>query len=645
MVFAVRGHTGQEGPHTAQQKIVLCISCSLQGLLRPSPGEHIPYMLLCTAAAAGSLERLPLDPNPFKGVDFLRSPKFTEGVQRSVQAAGGLKDETGRLLARAARIPTAVWLDKVSELSRMVEALQMATEQQERTGRPVLCTFVVYNLPGRDCSAKASNGEISATDGLPAYESRYLQPMLSILRQFPAPRKVFFVEPDSLPNLVTNQHVPKCAAVAQAYKEGIVRAVEVLAPHGTIYLDVGWSGWIGSWSSHQMAQLLDTVMTRMPADAVSAVRGIVTDVSNYGTVYAEEAYARTMLHELAQLGRPDLHAVIDTGRDAKDMGGQWCNANGAGAGHFPSFETGKDSIDAYFWIKPPGESDGISDPNSLRYDPECGKAGAMRGAPDAGEWFHKQFLMLIQNAKPALDQAPSYEPVMATRPAPATATASSSAHEDAAKGPGEWVDGDFAFSYDDEHGTSSTPAATAPGGAADAPSRPLAAGNNGGLPSAAQHGKRHRPPPPTPPLQGTGSTPLAPPKPSAHASTINQVLVLVAMALAAVCIIPLLRRASAVNPPERARRAPRKRSRLSPVQEEEAIEILHCCFEDGSQKRPGSRRSGSSGGSGGTRKPGKTVRSPKTARGERGAQTSKSKSEPRGLRTKPCASSDGTPVD
>jgi len=627
---------------------------------RRARAESDMLLALCTAAAAGSLERLPLDPNPFKNVDFLRSPKFTEGVQRSVQTAGGLNDETGRLLARAARIPTAVWLDKVSELSRMEEALQMATEQQARTGRPVLCTFVVYNLPGRDCSAKASNGEISATDGLPAYESRYLQPLLAILRRFPDPRKVFFIEPDSLPNLVTNLHVPKCAGVAQAYKEGIIRAVEVLAPYGTIYLDVGWSGWIGSWSSHQMAQLLDTVMTRMPADAMASVRGIVTDISNYGTVYAEEAYARTMLRELAQLGRTDLHAVIDTGRDAKDMGGQWCNANGAGAGPTPTPETGKDAIDAYFWIKPPGESDGISDPNSPRYDPECGKSGAMRSAPDAGEWFHEQFVMLMQNAKPPLEQAPSYEPVMATRPAPTIAAAASlPSLADTAKGPGEWVDGDFAFSYDEDDGSSPTSAAAAPAGAADTASRPLADGSYGGLhPSAgsavvpagalsfAQHGKRNRPPPPPPPLQGTVPT-LAPPKRSAHASTIiNQVLVLVAIGLAAVVILPLLRKkGGASNPPERVRRAARKRSRLSSVQEEEATETLHCCCEDGcgSQKRSGSRRDGSDGRSGGARKPGKTVRSPKSARD--GSQTRKS--EPTGLGTNPTkrGSSDATAVD
>ena len=302
---------------------------------------------LLALAAIGSLDRAPLDPNPFRGVDFLRAAKYTEGVQRSVEQAGGLGDELGQLAARAARIPTAIWLDKISELPRAQEALELATEQQLRTGTPVLVAFVVYNMPGRDCGARASNGEISASAGLPAYEKLYLQPLLAIVRQYPNPRIVFLIEPDSLPNLVTNMWSPKCAAVRQTYIDGVARAAEVLGPVGAVYLDVGWSGWIGSWSANKMAAVLDSVLKRMPEEAVTQVRGIVTDISNYGTTFKEVDYAETMLHEMELLGRPGWHAVIDTGRNAVDMGGQiWCNANGAGAGRTATADTGHALIDA-----------------------------------------------------------------------------------------------------------------------------------------------------------------------------------------------------------------------------------------------------------------------------------------------------------
>jgi cellulose 1,4-beta-cellobiosidase len=39
--------------------------------------------------------------------------------------------------------------------------------------------FVIYDLPGRDCAAKASNGEL-ATGQLSTYESKYIDRRSSI---------------------------------------------------------------------------------------------------------------------------------------------------------------------------------------------------------------------------------------------------------------------------------------------------------------------------------------------------------------------------------------------------------------------------------------------------------------------------------
>ena len=58
-------------------------------------------------------------------------------------------------------------------------------------------------------------------------------------------------------------------------------------------------------------------------------------------------------------------------------------------------------IDAYFWVKPPGESDGTSDPKSSRMDPSCKSGDSMEGAPEAGEWFQPYFIQLVKNAEPA----------------------------------------------------------------------------------------------------------------------------------------------------------------------------------------------------------------------------------------------------
>ena len=541
---------------------------------------------LTALAALGSLDRAPPDPNPFRGVDFLRAVKYTEGVGGSIQKAGGLGDELGQLAARAARIPTAIWLDKISELTRAQEALEMATEQQSRTGTPVLVVFVVYNMPGRDCGARASNGEISASAGLPAYENTYLQPLLAIVRQYPKPRIVFLIEPDSLPNLVTNMWSPKCAAVRQTYIDGVARAAEVLGPVGTVYLDVGWSGWIGSWSAHKMAAVLDSVLNRMPEAAVAQVRGIVTDISNYGTTFKEVDYAETMLHEMELLGRSGWHALIDTGRNAVDMGGQiWCNANGAGAGKTATADTGHALIDAcaetdlepvvlrapathsdrfalgrYFWIKPPGESDGISDPTSSRYDSECGKPSAMRNAPNAGEWFHDQFVMLMQNAKPPLDQAPSYEPRVAPpQAAEAMAPPSASQPEQAVT-----HEGDFTFSYDD---------------AAEAAEEEKRQAKKTGVtkPTGPRFVWR-APPPPSPPAAPSPSAPAPLQLPPLSGA---QVIKLAAIAVAAATLVALLWNAlcpaqrvpvESTTSPSRSRRRLRSQ-RLRRVSEDQDLEV------------------------------------------------------------------------
>ncbi len=55
--------------------------------------------------------------------------------------------------------------------------------------------------------------------------------------------------------------------------------------------------------------------------------------------------------------------IIDTGRnDVGDMRSDcsnWCNIRGAGVGAFPSTATTSGwVVDAFYWLKTPGESDG-----------------------------------------------------------------------------------------------------------------------------------------------------------------------------------------------------------------------------------------------------------------------------------------------
>ncbi|WP_210508182.1 glycoside hydrolase family 6 protein [Naasia sp. SYSU D00057] len=105
---------------------------------------------------------------------------------------------------------------------------------------------------------------------------------------------------------------------------------------------------------------------------------------------------------------PAVHFVLDTSRNGQgpwDAGGteysdpeDWCNPPARGLGAAPTTDTGNELVDAYLWIKVPGESDGqcfrgTGGPE----DPERGMID-----PAAGQWFPEQARELIELAQPAL---------------------------------------------------------------------------------------------------------------------------------------------------------------------------------------------------------------------------------------------------
>jgi len=95
----------------------------------------------------------------------------------------------------------------------------------------------------------------------------------------------------------------------------------------------------------------------------------------------------------------------------------WCNPPGAGLGLRPTAKTGVPLLDAYLWVKIPGESDGSCDiaggarawdftlynpwgvtgADQQHFDPLWGTVD-----PAAGQWFPEQALQLAQRADPPL---------------------------------------------------------------------------------------------------------------------------------------------------------------------------------------------------------------------------------------------------
>lgn len=425
--------------------------------------ENISQLRAVNAAGSASESIAALPSNPFEGAEFYLSPEYKDNISQSQAAAGEpLKAAMEKLKA----YPTAIWIDSIGmiEGSRtrlgITAHLDHALKQQQaqsQNGKPVLITFVVYNLPDRDCAAFASNGELKGSEnGLERYRTEYIDQIVAKFTAKPEYKQlriVTIVEPDSLPNLVTNQSIPACVAAAEGYKAGVQYAVARLTEieNVSVYLDTAHSGWLG-WPQN-LSKAAQTYQEVLGSNGLlGKIRGFATNVSNYTPTkeafdpFRDPNQHSRIIQEFYQWNPiidetsfvnalsayfPDKGFIIDTGRngwapsnelqprDRRSDRGNWCNIMNAGIGERPQVNPAPHT-DAYFWIKPPGESDGTSDVNAgsgskggKRFDKMCGippvqrngrdiPTDALQGAPHAGEWFDAGFQMLVKNANPAL---------------------------------------------------------------------------------------------------------------------------------------------------------------------------------------------------------------------------------------------------
>jgi cellulose 1,4-beta-cellobiosidase len=359
---------------------------------------------------------LPPSGNPYEGARMYINPDYVAEVESSVAASPA----DAALFRKVQAFSTAIWLDSINKSKTLPKYLDDALVQQSAEGRPVVTTIVVYDLPNRDCAANASNGELTIENGGEArYKTEYIDPIAAELRAHAGQRIVAIVEPDSLPNLATNLSVPKCAASQAAYRNSVAYAISALAmPHVTLYVDAAHAGWLG-WDDNRnkMAQIFKEVLNA--AGGADKVRGFATNVANYNVLHGDDGtkleptnpcpdemtFVNRLAETFAAAGLGNKHFLVDTARNGQSgvrtQWGNWCNIRGAGLGERPRVAP-EARVDAFYWVKPPGESDGISDPTAPRYDAMCSSADSVSGAPQAGQWFHAYFADLVKNANPPL---------------------------------------------------------------------------------------------------------------------------------------------------------------------------------------------------------------------------------------------------
>jgi cellulose 1,4-beta-cellobiosidase len=266
-------------------------------------------------------------------------------------------------------------------------------------------------------------------------------------------------------------------SMSGVYVEGIQYALNQFhsLPNVYNYLDIGHHGWLGWTEGAGLAFPFYYDVVKGTTDGTASLDGIITNTANYGptkepymtateevggsevytaTFYSydpsidEIDYVNEFYTGLTGAGFPTtMGFLIDTSRngwggslrptaaststvlntfvdatkiDERDDMGQWCNQANQGIGALPTVTPGYYSyLQAYVWVKPPGESDGnypgstYGGTTSTTGDPNCDPAhdnalangyvtGAIPNSPSAGTFWLTEFLEDVQNAYPAL---------------------------------------------------------------------------------------------------------------------------------------------------------------------------------------------------------------------------------------------------
>ena len=380
--------------------------------------------------------------------DELYVPKPNHGAIEQIARLRAVGDHAdAALIEQMIGTPQAVWF--TGSTPRVVEQEVRATVQRA-AGKGEIPVLVAYNIPFRDC-AQFSAGGATSVDEYHAWIDGFargigdrpaivvLEPdglgIIPFYRQFGTGAKEWCQPPEA-----------DAATAASDRFEMLNYAVDRLGALAStsVYLDGTHSRWLGSGdaahrlfqagieradgfflnaSNYQLTEHLvkyGTWIAGCLAFATNAEEGgwrlghwdwcasqyFPANVDDFSTWGATDAwYAANLGTAVAR-----TPFVIDTSRNGRGRWvppanapagdpQDWCNPPDRGLGLRPTLGTGIALVDAYLWIKIPGESDGSCN----RWAPP-GSPDPVRGIvdPPAGAWFPEMALELARNAVPAL---------------------------------------------------------------------------------------------------------------------------------------------------------------------------------------------------------------------------------------------------
>jgi endoglucanase len=396
---------------------------------------------LLVAAAVGAAGSTPVAAALDPGTTFF-VPKAGKGAKR--QQADLLSQQRRRdaaLIGALVDQPHAVWITQGTPAETQQEVKQVV---QQAHAKGQVAVLAAYNIPGRDCGGLSAGGALTTE----AYRA-WIDAFADGLGDHHA---VVILEPDSLGLLPSNCGGPRPDypfTDPERYAQ-LNYAVDRLAehPNASVYLDGTHSHWLS----------VGDIALRLATAGVQRARGFFLNVSNYRWTNYEVKYGTWISKCIAfannpeeggwRLGHydwcasqyysplgpvnpddittwgytdqwydanlgsavPTTHNVVDTSRNGRGPWTpiasypdpqDWCNPPGRGVGVRPTADTGVPLLDAYLWVKVPGESDGQCarglGPAGTTIDPEWGQID-----PPAGEWFPAQALELARLAEPPL---------------------------------------------------------------------------------------------------------------------------------------------------------------------------------------------------------------------------------------------------
>lgn len=272
-------------------------------------------------------------------------------AQRQAETLRRSRPQDAELIARIASQPAAKWLGGwVGNIAREVDNAVSTITRAD-----ALPVFVAYNIPGRDCGQYSAGG----ANGSDAYR-RWIRSFGDGLRGRQA---LVVLEPDALAGmdcLSASRQQDRLALLADA--------VHVLKKSGAaVYVDAGHARW---HAPEKMAARLNQV-------DIAAADGFALNVSNYIDNASNIAFGEKLSKLLG-----GKHFIVDTSRNGLGTAAaDWCNPRGQALGVAPTTHTGHPLVDAFLWIKQPGESD-----------------GTCKGGPNAGSWWTEIALELSRAA-------------------------------------------------------------------------------------------------------------------------------------------------------------------------------------------------------------------------------------------------------